>query len=249
MSGSNKRPLEMSPEQLNANKKSNCDTMSVAEMSVPALENLLEKKLSDLPKKKDFDSMLQQIQSLQTQNELLSNEVLAVKEKNIILERKMNYMEKQYKSNHIIFSLPNNLKENATETINRCSNQILDRQDITFEDVTELPSRGNQTRLLVRTGNNKITSQIFKNSGRLKGSGVYINPDHTRDYQKKRQILLQVRHAIKKKHPSANPLVRGLKLQINNKTINCAHDGKLYCDNRDGMDVLREKRDIWRITF
>lgn len=64
---------------------------------------LIIEQFSKLPKTEDFDVLNVEINNLKTEGNLLKNEIKVLRHKNIELESKFNYMEKQMKGNNLLF--------------------------------------------------------------------------------------------------------------------------------------------------
>lgn len=183
---SNKRNLqETSPEFLSTRKKISFANMTVANMSIADLKNFFEEILTEKIKelKMDFDRPLNEIKSLQTLNETLSNEIEHLKNKN-----KMEHLEKRLKQTNVIFSVSSNMCKNgdAHTIVNDLAKRNMNLANINLEEVISLPSKGQQQLIMVDTKNKAIVNQLLKNSRLLKGTGVYVNPDYTKDELKRR---------------------------------------------------------------
>lgn len=185
------------------------------------LKSLLESNTSTILNEikhtnKKVEQLEEEVNKLRADNELLHQ--LVTKQ-----EKKINIFETQlHAKNIVLFGLEENSSSSYEEKEESLATFISSELEIEFgkHNIEKLRRIGQQvdgkTRpLLISLKSEKTKYEILKNSRKLKGSGIRIEEDFTKETQEIRKKLIP--HLVHARNSGCRASLRGDKLKVNNK--------------------------------
>lgn len=219
---------------------SDADLVKIKKIINESLDTKLAAATENLTTKSDLNKLTFELNSLRTQNIELARKVQLFEVRCGLLEEELEAQCRELKGKNIIFTIPNEPANLNPQEKVRTATQLLLGKSLDLPAAIKISSNNKFMKLKLNTGSSEITTEMLKNSPKLKNTGIFVQRDLTKQMQLKRRILLSYRKTIKSKEPGEKIQIKNSTLIVRSKIFYLTKDLQLQNNNNDGEKMLNE---------
>lgn len=236
---------ESPPNQINsANRNAAVGNMSVYDLKAlieGSMAALLDDKLKNLPTREDLEGITSEMQALQRSNSTLQSQVQQMETRCIMLERKLDFLEKKVNEKNVVVHMPSQIGMDAETRAKEMCLELLGTTDAALvADTRALRSNNNIENVIVKLRKREDVGRILDSAPKIRSSGVFIHKDYTAASREKRRRLLKLKSEIITKNKNIKIELRGQTLKVGDKEFYYDSMNNLRCGGESGMSILQQ---------
>lgn len=200
-----------------------------------SLEEKLQSATSNLATKDDLKNLNAEINLLRQQNEDLSRKVQQFENRCCLLENEIEAQSRELKGKNIIMSIPNDVNTDPKLKVQEITQLLLGNECSNgFSLPVKISENNRIIKMKLNTGSTDTAARLLKNSFKLKGTGVFLQRDLSKQMQLKRRVLLEYRRILKTSKPTSRIQMKNNTLVIEGKSFYLNNNNNLIFNENDG---------------